>query len=82
MCFPNFLEKRAESVVSSLDARLVDETVFLRTTSGVVASVSIRRQDVHCASIEEKSTVVPVIPKGDAQVVHKRQMLARVAVWI
>jgi hypothetical protein len=34
MCFPNFLEKRAESVVSSLDARLVEEAVFFNTTSG------------------------------------------------
>ena len=34
MCLPNFLEKRAVSVASSLDARLVDDAVLVKTTIG------------------------------------------------
>lgn len=54
MCLPNFLEKRAESVESSLDARLVEEAVFLNTTSGRGCRLSIEKQDVHCASNRKK----------------------------
>ena len=74
MCFPNFLEKRGESVGSSLEARLVDDADFLKTTMGSGrGSIGLRhtwRRQRERSRLSSRSTG----PDGEGVVVRKREM--------
>jgi hypothetical protein len=71
MCLPNFLEKRVESVLSSLEAKLVDEADFRKTSKGRRRGESIRRRHTLCWRRERSGRssfrVLKLKPADDAQ---------------